>query len=310
MTWAGFRSPHRGLLVWRIIAITPTRVRPADPLGANSRLSHRFHRPALALVTAVLLLSGCKVSLSTPRVIYLDGAGWYSSAGSVSAGLRSGGYRGAFERFNWSSLLGVGADHFVASRSGLNARRLARRIQAIHEADPGGPLHLIGLSAGTLVVLRALEALPEEVSVDRVVLLSSSVSAGFDLSEALPHVRGRIYATCSPYDRILSSLAVSADGRTGKTVGQIGFVLPKDLLPEQKQRYQKVVNLHWNPAYAGFGWNGGHVSATNRRFVRTVITPRVLSVLPFPLDQSVVVATPPVSRKVSHGSTDVPSAAD
>lgn len=266
-------------------------------------------RCGLAMAAAIVLLGGCKASMTTPRVIYLEGAGWYSSAGSVQAGLRAGGYRGAFERFHWSSLLGVGADHLLASRSGLNARRLARRIEEIRDADPDGQLHLMGLSAGTLVIVRALETLPEDVSVDQVVLFSSSVSRRCDLTDALPHVRGRIYATCSPYDRILSTLAVSADGRTGKVVGQTGFSLPKNLSTERQQRYQQVVNLYWKPAYAGFGWNGGHVGATDDKFVRTVIAPRLLSRSPFPLDQPMVVVRPPVTN-ASAQSTDQPLPAE
>ena len=241
----------------------------------------------------VLLLlacgSGCRSATTTPRVIYLDGAGWFGSAGSVKAGLRAGGYAGAFETFTWTSFLGAPADHLLTTRSTLAARRLARRIARIRRDDPEGPIYLMGLSAGTAVVLKGLEELPEDVSVDYVVLFSSSVSARRDLSRALEHVGGRLYATCSPHDRLLASLAINADGSAGASAGRRGFTRPPGLDAQGRRLYAKVVNLPWKPSYTGFGWNGGHLRATSRAFVAAVVAPRILSAEPFPLDRPVVV---------------------
>jgi hypothetical protein len=55
--------------------------------------------------------------------------------------------------------------------------------------------------------------------------------------------------------------------------------------------YNKVVNLNWKPAYVAFGWDGGHVSATNAEFVRAVIAPRIMSPEPFPLDRPLLNAS-------------------
>ncbi len=240
------------------------------------------------LLLAVALgcwLAGCRVTNTTPRVIYLEGSSWFGTAGKVKAGLRAGGYRGAFETFTWTSFLGWGADHLVASRSPAKARKLARRIEELRRRNPEGRIHLIGLSAGTSLLVRALERLPDDVLVDHVVLFSCSRSADGDLTAALEHVKGRLYATCSRRDAILGTMAVTADGRMTAPAGRRGFVLPDDLTDQAASQYAKVVNLPWKAAYLRYGWNGGHLRVTEPRFVRSVIAPRILSAEPFPLDR-------------------------
>ncbi|MCH7813931.1 MAG: hypothetical protein IID40_07915 [Planctomycetes bacterium] len=239
-----------------------------------------------------LVLAGCNHGISTPRVVYLDGAGWFGSSRAVSSGLRTAGYRGAFETFTWTTFLGAPADHFVAARSAIPAARLARRLTTLRRANPKGKIYLIGLSAGTAVVVKGLEALPDGIEVDQVVLLSSSVSARHDLADALKHVRGRLYATCSLGDLILAAMGVSSDGKVGRAGGRAGFVLPKRHTPAIREQYAKMVNLPWRPGYVAFGWNGGHVRVTRAEFIQRVIAPRILSDQPYPLDRPLVALEP------------------
>jgi pimeloyl-ACP methyl ester carboxylesterase len=257
------------------------------PLPKGARLAARCCRFA-AVILLVAGVAGCSTSTSTPRVIYLDGAGWLTSAGSVKAGLKDAGYEGAFETFTWTSFLGAPADHLLTTRSNAPAKRLANRITQIRKDNPEGAIHVMGLSAGTEVVLAGLEELPADVKVDHVVLFSSSASARRSLSQVLPKVRGRLYATCSRHDKLLASLAVNADGTAGRSAGQRGFRLARGLSQGERALYNKVVNLRWRPEYAGFGWNGGHLRATSRRFVAAVIAPRIMSREPFPLDRPMV----------------------
>ncbi|UCG16903.1 MAG: hypothetical protein JSV19_02480 [Phycisphaerales bacterium] len=221
-------------------------------------------------------------------VIFLDGASHFTAGGSVRRGLRSAGYEGDFQTFVWTSFLGWGTDHLVVARSKGKADSLAKRVAQIRERVPDGQIHLMGLSAGTAIVLNALERLPAGVDVDSVVLFSSSVSADRDLSPALRHVRKKLYATSSKEDLILRSVAITADGRRGPPAGRTGFRVPRSLPYGERAIYAKVVNLHWRPAYSAFGWNGGHVSATAPEFVRSVIAPRILSQQPFPLDRPLI----------------------
>ncbi|MFH0982145.1 MAG: hypothetical protein V2A79_11460 [Planctomycetota bacterium] len=173
----------------------------------------------------------------------------------------------------------------VVARAGMRATGLAREIERIRAADAEGPIHLMGLSAGTAVLVAALEELDEGVLVDNVVLLSSSISAQRDLSRALGHVRGHLYVTASRGDNLLAMMPVNADGGSGPPAGRTGARMPQVLARTGREPYRKVVNLPWRPAYAGYGWNGGHTSVTSPRFIEAVIVPRLRSNELFPLDR-------------------------
>jgi len=248
---------------------------------------------------------GCQPPVRSPRVIFLDGAGYYASSRSVRVGLERGGYIGAFETFYWSSFLGPGADHLVVARSRHKARLLADKIRDARGDFPKGKIYLMGLSAGTALILSALEDLPKDVSVNGVVLFSSSVSGQRDLSPVLRHIDGRLYATYSPHDMILSNLTVNADGGPGLPAGLTGFSVPMNLKRDDIAQYNKVVNIPWQPSYVGFGWHGGHIDVTTSGFVQHVIAPRLLSVEPHPLDRPLVNLVPP---PVEYGSSGLSGA--
>jgi len=239
-------------------------------------------------LTAAALLCGCGGEPIGPVVFYCEGAGWYASSGSVQAGLRSAGYKGRFENHVWTSHLGAGTDHLISARSKLVARGLSRRIEAARKANPDTPIHVMGLSAGTAVVLSALEQLAGSVRVDHVVLFAPSVSARHNLVGAMRHVRGRLYATHSPHDGILRGLVVNADGLRGPTAGRTGFRMSSGADAATRAAYNRVINLPWRSGYIAYNNNGGHTEATGALFVKAVIAPRILGDSPHPLDRSVV----------------------
>lgn len=245
---------------------------------------------SLFLLSALLFLIlpvGCAEKPAATITYYCDGAGWYSSAGSVEAGLRAAGYQGQFHTFSWSSYLGAGPDHFINAGSKLIARGLTHKIEKARQQSPHTAIHVMGLSAGTSIVLNAIEQLPSGVSVNNVVLFSPSVSSLRNLTPIMQHVRGRLYATTSESDGILSTLAVNADGKSGRPAGLVGFQMTSRPSAEVREAYSRVVNLPWRAGYLPYDWNGGHTTVTNRDFVRAVIAPRVLGDEPYPLDRSV-----------------------
>ena len=95
---------------------------------------------------------GCAERKPLPTVFYCEGAGWYSSAGSVKSGLQRAGFRGRFRNYGWSSYLGATTDHLITARSRLVARGLARRIEnlraAQRNAQLGTALALVVAAAG------------------------------------------------------------------------------------------------------------------------------------------------------------------
>lgn len=251
-------------------------------------MAGRWCSAALLGFALTLSAAGCSEPTGGAVTFYCDGAGWYSSAGSVKAGLRAAGYDGRFETFSWSAFLGPAHDHFVNARSRLIARRLSRKIEKARAEDADSPVNVIGLSAGTAVVLSAVEQLKKGVQVDHVVLFSPSVSAKHNLTKALRHIRGRLYATTSPNDGILAALVINADGIGGSPAGRVGFQLPSKADKGTRRAYRRVINLPWHPSYVAYGCDGGHTSVTRRDYVKTVIAPRILQAKPYPLDRSVV----------------------
>lgn len=251
-------------------------------------------RPPLSLKHLALIIGlimgtgGCSRSTNGPVTIFLDGAGWFGSSGSVESGLRDAGDKGEFETFVWSSGLGAAHDHLVVANSKSLGKRLARKIEKYRERGNDARINLIALSAGTSVVLNALEQLKPGVSVDNVVLLSSSASERRDLTHIMHHVRGRLYATCSRNDGILPTIMTNADHKGGEPAGISGFKPPRKHNAAAHAAYERVVNLPWKPAYLAYDWDGGHTAATNRKFIATVIGPRILSDEPFPADRPVV----------------------
>ena len=216
-------------------------------------------------------------------VVFLDGAGWSGSERRVRAGLHAAGFTGHVEVFGWSSRLGPLPDHFLVGRKKRVGKRLAERVVKRRAKCPEADLHLMGLSAGSGVIVYALEQLPKGVCVDNVVLFAPSISAKHDLSAAMQRVRGCLYATSSPRDGILSGLRINADGEAGYPAGLYGLHIPSRV--KRFDLYSRVVNLPWRAAYAELGWNGSHTGATGKQFVERVIAPRILADGPRPLNR-------------------------
>lgn len=242
------------------------------------------------VVLACGMLAGCggDHSLTCPRVLFLDGAGWYTADSSVRKGLKEAGYEGTVERFGWSSIaLGALVDHLTAGPDHPAVESLARRITDLRRANPSERIDVMALSAGTAIAVYALEQLPPDVRVDHVVLLSPSISCRTDLRDALLHVKARLYYTQSPYDSLLA-MGSSAGGEGGRPAGRVGFFPPENLDPGSMHLYEKVTPLLWLPEYAAYGWNGGHVSSTSPEFIRVVIAPRLKDEERHPMDKNLI----------------------
>ncbi len=218
-------------------------------------------------------------------VFYCDGAGGGGITNwgpGVRKGLADAGFTGTFDEFSWETGLGVLADQTesVADKR-AQARKLAAQIKAYKSQYPGSPVHIMGLSAGTAIVPFALEELPESASVDTAVLLSGSLSSGYDLTKALRRVRGDMYVTTSPNDTILSGVVPmtgSADRQNvgDDVVGIHGCHLPPGASAETRRLYSKIVIIAWEPSFRQFGDAGGHTDTTNASFVQHVIAPLII----------------------------------
>ncbi len=240
---------------------------------------------------ALLWLAGCAGTLpdraermTRGYVYYLDGAGGGSVISNWSGGVRRGmldaGYDGAGEMFKWQTGKGVLADQVASEEhKRKKAAELARRIQSFHQAHPNAKISMVGLSAGTAIAVFALEALPPDIPIDSVILLSGSLSAGYDLSSALRRVHDKVFIFSSRKDGVLQVLlpmAGTADRAKGatETIGVHGPKLPPNASTDTRHLYaQRVVEIPWNEEFTAYGHRGSHTDTVKADFVRHFVAP-------------------------------------
>lgn len=263
-----------------------------------------------ALTVAMLgacVLAGCaQVDYTAPEryanglVMVLDGAGGITLAPQqIQQGLNDGGVNHAIEIFKWSAGHNVLEDQQDVGRNRRVAGDLARRVGLYMSQYPGRPVHLMGLSAGTGIVVFAAEQIPASRPVDGICLMASSLSSTYDLTPALSHVRNEItnFQSSLADVGVLGvgvALAGTVDRGGGLSAGLAGFSVPKDASPLTQRLYEeKLVEMPYNPAYAIFGNLGDHLGATSPGFVKQFMAPIVLD----------------AARRRSVGRSALPSAA-
>ncbi|MGE0479268.1 MAG: hypothetical protein AB7Q17_02230 [Phycisphaerae bacterium] len=246
------------------------------------KLSDRLGFVAGALLALVAL--GCGPSYSARAklglTIYCPGAGNvdFGDAG-IREGLNAAGYRGEVATYVWTISFNPAIDQVVRVNARLRASALARQIENyiddyVKNADGGPPpqLNLVGLSAGSGVAIWALEDLKPGYQVDNVILLGSSLWYRYDVSKALPRIRGKIYNYYSSNDIVLAGPM--------KVFGTIDGVFADDgagavgLRPERGA--DRIVNIPWKPDYEKYGYYGGHMDSTSPMFVRQVLSQHLL----------------------------------
>lgn len=103
---------------------------------------------------------------------------------------------------------------------------LAQVVQAFHADHPDTPIYLLGHSAGSTVILSALEHLPPHI-VERAVLLSPSVSAYYDVRPALRAVKRDLFVFYSRRDcfylGVVTRVVGTSDRQRTATAGCVGF---------------------------------------------------------------------------------------
>jgi hypothetical protein len=250
-----------------------------------------FMRTSLAAICLCCCVPfGCtdpasRVGSAVPnsKVIYVDGAGGGGVVIGLGFGVRTGleaaGLGDEFEEFVWHTHGGVAADQAssVAFKRG-RARGLSRKVAAFTRRHPGRAVNLIGMSAGTAIVVFALESLPADVHVDTVVLLGSSVSADYDLTDALRRVDDRMFVFTSELDAVLG-VVVPMSGTADReycghcSAGLRGFHVPDRADQDTRALYRKVENVPWTAEFVLSGNFGDHLGVVSPAFVRNHVAP-------------------------------------
>jgi hypothetical protein len=213
---------------------------------------------------------------------YLDGAGNFGfGMETVPLGLMDGGYDGKVEHFVWTTYMGPLADQMSTPVCRWRGGQLAHKIEKYLDRHPGAKVNIIGLSAGSGVAVFALEKLSSKYWVNQVIMLSSSLSADYDLTRALRHVRGGITFFWSPDDPILRGLVPlvgTVDGeRACEVAGVIGARIPTHVGTEGRGLYQRVRNVRWYTRELIGPIKLQHAGTTDRSFVCDMVAPILVS---------------------------------
>jgi pimeloyl-ACP methyl ester carboxylesterase len=251
----------------------------------------RIRAGALAAALAAAVAAGCTQANYTHSdryeqglVVCLSGAGgMMGETDRLREGLAAGHVYRAIETFEWSRG-GVLEDQTDVDANRRKASELARRVENYQRSYPDRPVHLIGVSAGTGLVVWALEDLGPGAQVTGAILISSSLDTKYDLSKALAKVSDRLYSFNSVADTVLSlgvTWAGTVDRGGGLAGGLVGFSPPDSASDDTKALYkQRLTEISWWPGDMVLGHLGDHLGATNPSYVREKIAPIVLGKQP------------------------------
>ena len=160
------------------------------------------------------------------------------------------------------------ADYLHHAHARDQGKKLAERVREYRALYPDRDVHLIGHSAGAVVVVAALEELEPGV-VDRAVLLAPALSAEYDVQPALASVKQGVHVFCSPYDYVILGFATAMlgtpDHRWTAMAGRMGFREPR--------QHPKLFQRLWRPVDVTLGNNGGHFGAYQPEYLRTHVLP-------------------------------------
>ncbi|MBX7103638.1 MAG: alpha/beta hydrolase [Gemmataceae bacterium] len=208
-----------------------------------------------------------------PVVFVADGAGDFRAcSGSFRQTASADGLSLEVVTFVWShGYLRNMADQTDVPHIRDRAANLADLILAHREKHPDAPITLVAHSAGSAVVLGAAERLPAN-SIERIVLLSPSLSENYDVRPALAACRDGIDCFVSEKDWLwlgvlVRILGTPDDPFASRAAGRYGFVTARD------EAASKVRMHRWSPDEEKIGNDGGHFGCYSPDFLRRKIFP-------------------------------------
>ena len=250
--------------------------------------SRRASQTLVLILTATLALSGCwtlrprnpttiSAAPATGVVFVADGAGNFQVASRT--------LRDLIERerlpihvvaFEWSHGYGrILADQLGYRYALAQGKRLAVEIEAYARDHPHMPIYLVGHSAGSTVILSALEHAPPGL-VERAFLLSPSVSNQYDIRPAVNAVNRGMHVYYSRHDYWYLGLATHVLGTSDRRFihpasGRVGFKVHTDHGDFALQA--KLFQRPWQHIDAQTGNFGGHYGNYAPSFLKRHLLP-------------------------------------
>ncbi len=209
------------------------------------------------------------------------GAGNFQTSTSyLQATVQNDGWPVQIVPFDWSHGYGrVIADQNDFRHARAEGGKLAQLIVDYHHHYPGVRIYLFAHSAGSAVVLAAVELLPPGY-VDGVALLAPSVSAFYDLRPALCRVNCFIDVYHSRRDWLYLGVGSRVVGTSDNThrvaAGRFGF-RPLVDHADDVALYDKLRQIPWERGDRAAGHNGSHFGGYQPDYLRANIIPSFFS---------------------------------
>ena len=152
-------------------------------------------------------------------------------------------------------------------RNVATAAAIAGEIAAWRRAHPREPFYLVGYSGGGGMATLITAALPDGVSIDRLILVAPAISPDYPLATAvLPHVREFVVNYSSDRDLQVgwgTETFGTIDRKNTASAGAIGFARADD----------RVLEYRWTTADEPFGHPGNHLAYLNQRWQAAKLLP-------------------------------------
>lgn len=152
-------------------------------------------------------------------------------------------------------------------RNEATAQAIAAEIADWRRAHPDAPFYLVGYSGGGGIATLVTAALPDDVSIDRLVLVAPAISPDYPLrAEVLPHVREYVVNYFSERDLQVgwgTRTFGTIDRRNTASAGAIGFAAPDE----------RLLEYGWSAADEPFGHAGNHLAYLSGRWQAAKLLP-------------------------------------
>jgi len=190
---------------------------------------------------------------------------------SIRRGLNESGCRYALMIRPWGRpipVAGMLLNQMDAVGNRAAAAGVAQTVVRYWQQHPGKPVYMVGHSGGGGIAVFAAEALADQgaAQVDGLVLLSASISNGYDLSKALSRTRQGVVNFYNPQDAALLGIGTTVmgnvDGARGPSAGLQGF----------SESFPRLFEV----AVSGISLDP-HGSTTNSKYVMNTVAPWIKS---------------------------------
>lgn len=167
----------------------------------------------------------------------------------------------------WGIPLGSIANLRARARNQRKARDLAEALAARRRRHPETPIHVVGYSGGGGLAVLVARALPEGVSINRLLLVAAAISPRYPVAEEiLPRISELTVNYASRHDWQIgrgTRLFGNMDGTKEPGAGAVGFAA----------EHEKLIQVHWHRGMRRDLHFGGHISYLSPSWQRRYLLP-------------------------------------